>query len=269
MRVLLVVATVLVLLAGLQLFVFAERTDEWFAWTISPTLTAAFLGAAYWGSAAVQWTASRASAWADARVSVPGVFVFTLLTLVVTGVHLDRFHLAGEESVATRAVTWAWIAVYSAVPILMAVLWWRQSRLPGADPPREHPLPRPLLAVVLVIAVLLLAMGSWLLIAPAAAAQAWPWPLTPLTGRAIGAWLVGLGVSAAQTVVEADAVRVRPVAWGAVALPVLVVVALARYGSAVAWGSASAVALVGCLAVWFVIGVVLVMLARRQPTSVR
>jgi hypothetical protein len=35
-----------VLLAGLQLFVFATETDRFFAWTIASPLTAAFLGAA-------------------------------------------------------------------------------------------------------------------------------------------------------------------------------------------------------------------------------
>ena len=36
MRRLLLVATVLVVLAGVQLFVFPTRTQDWFAWTVSP-----------------------------------------------------------------------------------------------------------------------------------------------------------------------------------------------------------------------------------------
>ena len=54
MRWLLGVAAVLVMLAGTQLFVFAERTNEFFAWTITNPLTAATLGAAYWGSFVIE-----------------------------------------------------------------------------------------------------------------------------------------------------------------------------------------------------------------------
>ena len=47
MRRLLYTASVLVLLAGIQLFVFTGRTDSFFAFTIANPLAAAFLGAAY------------------------------------------------------------------------------------------------------------------------------------------------------------------------------------------------------------------------------
>lgn len=43
----LLVSGFLVFLAGVQLFVFSERTDEYFAWTIQPPVGAALLGAGY------------------------------------------------------------------------------------------------------------------------------------------------------------------------------------------------------------------------------
>ena len=45
----------------------------------------------------------------------------------------------------------------------------------------------------------MLALGVALLAAPVQVARLWPWPLTALTGRAVGAWLVGLGIMAAQS----------------------------------------------------------------------
>lgn len=264
MRRLLVAATVLVALAGVQLYVIPERTVDWFAWTVQPPVTAAFLGAAYWASAAVELASARAPAWAQARVSVPGVFVFTALTLVVTLVHLDRFHLGADNAVGTRAVTIAWIAVYSVVPVLMAAIWWRQARTPGSDPPRTRPLPGWLVAAVALVAAVLLAYGSWLLVDPPAAATWWAWELTPLTGRAIGAWCVGLGVTAAQTVWEGDATRARPVAIGALALTGLAVGALARYPGDVDLGSAQGAGLVVVLSAWGVLGAVLLVAGRRR-----
>ncbi len=267
MRLLLLVATLLVLLAGLSLFVFPERTADWFSWTVSPPLTAVFLGSAYWASAAVEWTSSRATLWADARVAVPGVFTFTALTLGVTILHLDKFHLGAEFPVQTQVLTWAWIAIYAIVPVLMAVLWVRQNRLSGSEPPRRHPLPRLLLVALAVVAAGLLLLGCWLLVAPLQIAEVWPWELTPLTGRAIGAWLVGLGVSAVQTVREADARRTRPVAVGAVVLPVLAGIGMVRYPDDVAWGTPQCALFVGSLVVWLTIGAAIMVIGRRSPVA--
>ena len=87
MRRMLMAAGVLVALAGIQLFVFSERTDRFFAWTIEPPLTASFLGASYWASVLFQFGAARERLWANARIAVPTVFVFTTVTLIVTLVH--------------------------------------------------------------------------------------------------------------------------------------------------------------------------------------
>ncbi len=266
MRALLWVATVLVLLAGVQLFVFSSRTGEWFAWTIDVQLTAAVLGAAYLSSAAVEATSARAHAWADARVAVPSVFAFTTLTLVVTLAHLDTFHLQADLPAHTRAITVAWLVIYAVVPVAMAVLWLRQQRVPGTDPPRRHPLAPWLRATVAASGVGLLGYGAALLVAPVTAAAGWPWPLTPLTGRAVGAWLVGLGVAAAQVVLESDARRARPVAAGGLVLTALTAVALARYPDAVAWGAISAWVLVTALVLWAGISAaILVSAARPGP----
>ena len=253
MRHLLVLAGVLVLLAGVQLFVFPLRTDEWFAWTISPPLTAVFLGAAYWSSAAVEWSAASRRTWSEARVAVPGVFVFTTLTLVVTLVHLDRFHLGAEHAPATRAVTWAWIAIYAVVPVLMATLWWRQHRMPHPDLPRSRALPRAMRWALRLQTAVLVPVGLLLLLVPGAVASVWPWEITDLTARAIGAWLVSLGFVAAHSLHEADDARVVPAAVGSLAFAVLQAVALVRHGSDLEGGPGT-VAYLALLATFLVTG---------------
>ena len=77
MRVLLYVAAVLVLLAGFQLFVFTDRTATYFAWTVRNPLAAAFLGGAYWASVSFEALAARQRIWANARIAVPTVLVFS------------------------------------------------------------------------------------------------------------------------------------------------------------------------------------------------
>jgi hypothetical protein len=234
MRGILLAASVLVFLVGIQLFVFTEATDRFFAWTVKPFLTAAFLGAAYWASFMLELLASRERVWARMRIAVPAVLVFTTLTLIITLVHLDRFHLNAPDAL-TRFATWAWIMVYAVVPPIMALLLVHQLRQPGGDPPRRKLIPRGIAWVLGVQAAIMLILGIGLLIAPLTFAVVWPWMLTPLTGRAIGAWLLGLGIAVAQVIWENDFDRARPVAVSAIVFALLEFVALARYPADAIW----------------------------------
>src|SRR5215467_9307672 len=159
MRWLLFTASVLVLLAGIQLFVFTGQTSHFFAFTIANPLAAAFLGAAYWAAIPIEALAGRQAAWANARIAVPAVLVFTVLTLAVTLTHLGQLHLGARFAAGTRAVTVAWIAIYVAVPALMVILWLRQVRTPGADPPRAAGLPGWLSVLLAAQAAVLAGVG--------------------------------------------------------------------------------------------------------------
>jgi len=239
MRRLLLVAAVLVLLAGLQLFVFTGRTGTFFAWTIANPLSAAFLGASYWAAVSIEALAGRQKLWANARIAVPAVFVFTVLTLATTLMHLGQFHLGGRFPAGTRIVTIAWIAIYVLVPLLMLVVLFVQMRTPGADPPRSAGLPAWMYALLGGQAVVLLGLGVALFAAPGQAAPLWPWKLTPLVAQATAAWLISLGVAAAHALLERDARRLRPAAVGYILLAVLQFIALARYPHQFHWHSAS------------------------------
>ena len=91
-RIILYVASFLVLSVGLSLYLLSEKTDVYFSWTINPPLTAAFLGAGYLASFVTELLAAREGIWARARIAVPGVLVFTLLTSIATLIHFDKFH---------------------------------------------------------------------------------------------------------------------------------------------------------------------------------
>ncbi|GAA4426783.1 hypothetical protein GCM10023169_25970 [Georgenia halophila] len=256
MRRLLYVAAFLVFLAGLQLFVLPLHTADWFAWTVDPPMTAVFLGAAYWSSAVLEVAGARSADWGRARLSVWTVFVFTALTLAVTLVHLDRFHLSAEHPISARAVTWGWLAIYIAVPIAMLTIGSIQSRArhtpTGSIAAAAGALPAGLRLLLVVIAAVLVLVGAGLLAAPTQAATLWPWMLTELTARAVGAWSVGLGWAAAHARLSGDARTVRPLGLTAIAFVVLQTVALLRHGDDVTWAGAPAV---GFLAVLLAIGV--------------
>ena len=234
MRRMLLIAAGLVFITGVQLFVLSTQTDQFFAWTIKPPLTAAFLGAAYWASCVLELLASRERVWARARCAVPAVLIFTALTLVATLLHVDRFHFGAPEASA-RAAAGAWLAGYAAVPVALILLLAQQARASGGDPPRAAPMPAWFRRMLVAQAALLLLCGAALFLAPGAAAPLWPWALTPLTARAVGAWLLGLGIAVGQGAWEGDFVRTRPVAISGVVLALLQAAAIARFPVDVRW----------------------------------
>ena len=170
---------------------------------------------------------------------MPGVLAFTTLTLVVTLVHLGKFHL-GAASVLTRVLTWGWLAIYVGVPPVLAYLWWRQARAASGVAPAGPRLPPLLRAVLGLQGAVMLALGVALLAAPVPVARLWPWPLTALTGRAVGAWLAGLGIIAVQSW-YADRREVVAVAFPAIVVyAALQLAVLAGFARSLHWGHAPA-----------------------------
>ena len=182
-RIMLFVAGGLVLAVGFSLYLLTNQTERYFAWTVGSLLTAAFLGGSYWSTSVLEFLSARERLWVDSRPSIPAVAIFTFLTLMVTLIHIDKFHFD---------------------------------------------------------AVLFFFNGLGLLVAPAAVAPYWPWPLTALTGRAVGAWFVGLCVATGQAAWENDRQRVRAIMISLIAFSVLQIVALVRYGIELNWETPAA-----------------------------
>lgn len=225
-RWLLRIIAVLVFLVGIQLYLLSSHTATEFAWTIKPPLTAAFMGAGYWASCLLVIQASMERIWAYARVGLAAAGLFTILMLTATLIHLDKFHTHDITGIV-------WLVVYIATPIALAMLLPRQIRAPGAEPKRRAPMAPSARYAFALQAAVMLTFGVALFVVGHGAHALWPWPVTPLTARAIGAWLIGLGTGAALAVVEADWLRVRAAAGAFALLGVLQGIALARYSGSV------------------------------------
>lgn len=239
MRRLLLLASLLVFLAGFPLFILTEYTDSYFAWTIQPPLTAAFLGAGYFSSFLLEYFASREDEWAKARIAVPAVFAFTTLTLIATLLHADRFHFS-SPNVFARTAAWFWLAIYAVVPPAMLGIWIRQHRAQGQDPRRTSALPSLIRILLGAQSIILLAVGVGLFFAPTSVASYWPWKLTALTSQAIGAWLLGTGIFALHAVAENDLRRVKAGLASYFALGLLQLIAVLRYPTNIDWASPAA-----------------------------
>jgi len=174
---------------GFALYVFPDRTADYWAWTIAAEPSAAAFGAGYIGAGVALTLAALTREWQRARVVAVLVFSLTSLALIVTMLNFEPFAIG--EGGLTEAVAWTWLAVYVALPPLTLAVFVLQERAGGAD---EYDVAFPMrrstqlllgcvAAIVGVLGLALLVDWSWL-------TARWPWPLTPLTARFIGAWLV-------------------------------------------------------------------------------
>jgi hypothetical protein len=238
MRYILLVASILVLTAGVNLTLLTEQTATSFAWTIQSSMTAAFLGAGYLASFLLEFLAYREKTWTKARVAVPSVFLFTTLTLVATLLHLDKFHLYSPVFSAMVAA-YLWLAIYIAVPIAMLILAIYQIRLQGSTPERKAALNIWMRLVLAAQGTIMLVSGITLFLSPATASAFWPWALTTLTSRAIGAWLIGIGVIALHMTWENDHQRNRIAYISYAVLGILQAASLVRYSGEYNWSTAS------------------------------
>jgi hypothetical protein len=237
-RVLLGAFAVLTVLAFVALFVLAGNTRNTFAWTIEPPLTAAFLGAGYAAGSVLVLLSLRQSAWANVRVPFLTIFVFVVLTLVATLLHVDKLHFDddfGALGLVAKGAAWFWLAVYVVIPVAMLVLLVLQERAPGVDPPARHPVPGVLRVALAVESAALVVVGALLFVDPANAASVWPWTLTPFTARVTGAWLIAFGLATALAALAGDLRRLRTGTIAYTVFGALVLVSVLRYRETVAW----------------------------------
>lgn len=221
LRALLWLFAALAFAAGVLLYVLSGNTDDTFSWTIKPSLTAAFLGGAYWAACVLFVWSARQTLWVRARPFVLPVALIALLLLAATLIHDDKFH----EDLFGRF----WLVAYLAVPPMLAFALWRQRSAPPAPAPQREPLAPALRALLLGEALVLAGIGISLFAAPDTADSLWPWTLTPLTARAIGAFVIGFGGAAAQAAWENDIARLAGSAYAYATLGLLELVAVLRY----------------------------------------
>ena len=267
-RIFLTIAVFAVFLVALPLLFLSDQTDRYFAWTIKPPITAAFLGSGYGAAALALWLALREREWERIRTGVWVITTGLSLILLATLLHLDRFHLYSHDF-SLRVWAWTWLFLYIVLgPALMAALW-SQWRMPGQEPPVDRPLSGGLRFAMRLLGIAMLAIGIALIIAPVTAETLWAWPLTPLTSRMTGSWFSAIGLSLLVAARENDYVRIRVVAAAYTAYALLQALTLARWPTVVDWFLPPVWLLVGVLASLFVIGVAcLTGAARSGPGTV-
>jgi hypothetical protein len=226
------------LIAGVQLFVFTTRTELYFAWTIKSALTAATLGAFYFGTMTFGGLSARETRWASVQAPTVGLFAFLWLTGLATALHLENFHLASPNPF-TRFVTVIWLLIYTLVPIGLVLALIQQRRLTGlAETVATLPLSPGLRSVLSLHGGAGLLFGALLLLTPQAILPFWGWALTPLAARALAAWLIAYGLMDGVLLLQNDRAACKVPAAGYLVSSGMAFMALFRYAPDMNWSSA-------------------------------
>jgi hypothetical protein len=187
-RVLALVIVPVLVAAFTILFGFPDRTQKLWAWTIEPDLAALIMGGAYLAGA---WFFTRGllvGRWHRVALGWLAVIPFTALLGVATFVHWDRFN---HDHVSF----WAWVVLYTATPVALPILWWRNQKSAGPPPPDSGLLlPRPLRLATASLGGALMVAAVVIFIRPSTALDHWPWALTPLTARTLASFASFLAV---------------------------------------------------------------------------
>jgi hypothetical protein len=174
---------------GAFLFGTPQLAAIWYAWPIKPAISAAFMGTGYIiGMVGIVLTLFVVKSWRSVLIAVNGFFVLSALHVLVTLMHAERFRW-------DYPLTWAWIVVYSLIPIGILASHRHQRRaFPNRIPRAPHPLEDDwfddLRGVLLVLGSGVLVVSAALFFAPLEVNTFWLWTLTPLTARITSSWYV-------------------------------------------------------------------------------
>ncbi len=184
------VMLLLVLAAANAVFLYGvpHQAVEHYAWSISPSASAAFLGAGYLaGVVATGLVVFAATRWRSLSMLAPALWVLAVGLLAATLLHTDKFKFGYPP-------TWVWVAVYAIVPIGVPALVIRQRRKAGPAPERDPGLNGVRIASAVMGGVMV--VGSLaLFIEPTQLGKHWPWHLTPLFAQVVACWYAMIGVA--------------------------------------------------------------------------
>lgn len=207
-----IAAAVLVTSAGVSLFFFSESTQRYFAWTIKPPATAAYLGGGYLTVATALVLGLRARDWAQARIGFWVVATGLASILAASLLHLDKFHWH-SEILSARAWAWSWMVLYIVLIPALAGVHRAQSRIPAVEEINLAQLPAALRLALRALALAMIVLGAVLFVVPASAELLWPWKLTPLTARMAGSFYLAIAVSLLAAARENDYQRIHVAAF--------------------------------------------------------
>jgi hypothetical protein len=201
------------------LYLFPDRADTDYAWSIARPVSAAFLGAGYVAGLVVTVLGlTLARGWRSIRLVYPGVISLAVVLCLATLIHREVFDW-------DYALTWAWTAIYILIPPGFGLFWWYYERREPDDLVADEEL-----AVIrpfsLILGTTMTILAILMFVFPDTFVERWAWPISPLLSRTFAAWYVLFGVILLDIALRAKQVRELVIPSAAVLASALLLVTL-------------------------------------------
>jgi hypothetical protein len=178
----------ILILAFIVLFVFPNDTDRRFAWTIKPSMTAMLMGAGYGSALFFFIRVVTERRWHRVALGFLPTTTFTWMMLGDTFLHWEKFRHGSAPF-----LLWLWI--YLITPVLVPAVWLvNRPHDPGTPEDGDPPYPSWMRSAMAAAGVGMSLIAVWMYVFPTSAISVWPWMLTPLTARAVAAFVALPGV---------------------------------------------------------------------------
>jgi hypothetical protein len=175
----------LALWVGIWCYFIPTLAESAIPWHVPP-LCATFLGAMYLSGAVFNATCMCARRWADIRVIMPMIAIWTGGLLIISLFYLPAFNFA-------RSQVWTWFGAYIVYPLIALGLMWthRRDRVHSVDAPA---LPSWVRHYLLAQSSLMVALALALLCMPQTMLLLWPWGTGRLMLQLYAAPLLSYGI---------------------------------------------------------------------------
>lgn len=185
------------IIASVALYAVPAFATDVFAWAVPVRMSALFLAASFLYRIGFFVGILRGMSWRRLRYMLGGNFVFSLLLLVTTFLHPDKFRF----DIGTG---WIWLFLYLEEPIWM-VLMVRAAEKQLLEPLAVSNPPLGILQFVLAVEAMVLGGAAGMLyFTPAALAPVWPWELAPVTARVVAGFAASFCVWAVALALRED-----------------------------------------------------------------
>jgi hypothetical protein len=184
-------------------------TETLFVWTVKPVINARLMGVMYANALILVGIGFFRKSWADVRIVMVVITLFSILATLLTFVYLKPFlahpwfHLA------------YWLSMYLVLFFAAPFVLITQERKNGGRLPAQIPLNIPTRLVIVVLMLIALVCGLALLFQIDLVNQIWPWTLPPLVGGLIGVLFITHTAAYAWALWDGDWLRIRPMFWQA------------------------------------------------------
>ena len=177
-------------------------TAEYWSWSISPDMSAVWVGAGYTFGAIAITTMLLIGRSGASLVAIGGTWPFSVVMLAATVTHNDRFFTGS-------AGYFVWLAIYVILPFALPVLLRLEMQHDRGRQAGDVLLPPWLRWAFAGAGVVVTLIGLVLVVDTTILDNSWPWLLTPLMSRVIGGWLLFIGAGGLAALVESRYIAYR------------------------------------------------------------